>query len=322
MRSLLALDYPNLQIIAVDDRSRDQTGAVLDRLAAADARLTVIHINELPAGWLGKCNALHQGAQQAKSEFLLFTDGDVVFAPQALRLAVTYVVDRRLDHLCMNPQLIPGGYWENALVACFGMIFFAAFKPWLIATRWKGAYCGIGAFNLVRRSAYCAVGGHEPIRLDVLDDVDLGKLIKRGGFREQLLIADDQVHVRWQNSWWGVIRGLEKNSFAAAHYSVVELIRVSLIMAVVFFAPYAGLAVWHDARGIPYVLTVILLHATYAHTAWRLGGGWGIWPVLPANFAMFLFLMWRSAVIVLRQGGVRWRDTFYPLDELRRGQLR
>lgn len=326
MRSLLALDYPNLEIIAVDDRSRDQTRAVLDQLAGEDPRLTVIHVVELPAGWLGKCNALHIAARQAGGELLLFTDGDVVFAPQTLRLAVTYLLHRRLGHLCLNPQLVPGGYWENALVACFGLLFFTAFKPWLIPTRWPGAYCGIGAFNLVRHDTYWAIGGHERIRLDVLDDVNLGKLIKRGGHRQQLLLGDDLIRVRWQSSLWGVVRGLEKNSFAAVHYSVAKLIGVTLLFLIVFFGPYVGagigIAIWHDSRLIPYLLTVILLHASYINLAIRIGGGMVIGPALPATFLMFIFLMWRSAVVTLRQGGVRWRDTFYPLAELRRNQLR
>ncbi len=326
MRSLLALDYPHLEIIAIDDRSRDETGPVLDRLAAEDERLRVIHVTDLPAGWLGKCHALHTGAREARGVMLLFTDGDVLFSPQTLRLAVTYLVRKPLDHLCLNPQLVPGGYWENALVACFGLLFFAAFKPWLIPTRWPRAYCGIGAFNLVRRDAYRAVGGHERIRLDVLDDVNLGKILKQSGYRQQLLIGGDLIQVRWQNSFWGVIRGLEKNSFAAVHYSLVELIGVTLLFLVVFFGPYVGaafgLALWHDGRMLPFLLTVILLHASYITIGIRVGGGSAIGPALPVTFALFIYLMWRSAAIVLRQGGVRWRDTFYPLDELRRNQVR
>jgi len=325
MRSLLALDYPNLEIIAVDDRSRDETGRVLDRLAGADPRLTVIHVRELPDGWLGKCHALHSAAQQARGDMLLFTDGDVVFAPQTLRLAVTYLLRRPVDHLCLNPQLVPGGYWENALVSCFGLLFFAAFKPWLIPTRWPGAYCGIGAFNLVRRDAYRAVGGHERIRLDVLDDVNLGKLLKQSGYRQQMLLGGDLIHVRWQDSFWGVIRGLEKNSFAAVHYSVAELIGVTLLFLIVFFGPYVGagigIAVGHASLVTPFLLTVILLHATYMTIGIQMGAGGAIVPALPVTFLMFILLMWRSAVIILRQGGVRWRDTFYPLAELRRNQL-
>ena len=321
MRSLLALDYPRLEVIAVDDRSQDATGQLLDRLATEDARLTVVHVHELPAGWLGKCHALHAGAERAHGEYLLFTDADVVFSPKALRLAVAYALDRRLDHLCLNPALVPGGYWENALIACFGMLFFAAFRPWLIPTRFRGAYCGIGAFNLVRREAYRAAGGHEPIRLDVLDDVKLGKLLKQHGCRQQLLVGDDLLRVRWQDSFWGVIRGLEKNSFANFGYSLIRQTAVSLLLVVVFFVPYLGPLLWPDRRAVPYVLTLLLLQASYALVGRRLGGGLRLAPALPLTFVLFLFLMWRSALVVLRAGGVRWRGTLYPLEQLRRNQF-
>ncbi|MBI3861499.1 MAG: glycosyltransferase [Planctomycetia bacterium] len=322
LRSLLSLDYPQLEIIAVDDRSQDATGAVMDRLAAEDARLKVVHVTELPAGWLGKNYAMHRGAAVARAPWLLFTDGDVVFAPETVRLAMKCVAARRLDHLCMNPGLVPGTYWENALTVCFGLIFFAGFLAWLVPTRWKGAYCGIGAFNLVRTSVYREVGGFERLRLDVLDDVKLGKLIKHSGFRQQLLVGEDLIRVRWQHSFWGVVRGLEKNSFAALHYSVRELVTTTAILLVVFLTPYAGLALLPGQAAWGYVGSLVVLHATYAFLAVRANVGARVAPVLPAMLLMFIYVMWRSAVVTLKQGGVRWRDTLYPLDELRRNQFR
>ena len=318
--SLLSIDYPNLEIIAIDDRSQDQTGAVMDRLAAQAARLRVIHVTELPAGWLGKNNAMHRGARVARGEWLLFTDGDILFAPETLRLAISYVQHRRVDHLCMNPGLITGGYWEEALTTCFGMLFFAAFNIWLISTKWKGAYCGVGAFNLVRTPVYHDVGGFDRLRLDVLDDVNLGRIIKRAGYRQQLLVGDDLIRVRWQNSFWGVIRGLEKNSFAALHYSLRELISSTLLLLVVCFAPYAGFFFWKEPAAWGYLGSAALLHGTYGYLAARSGSSLRVAPVLPAMLLTFVYVLWRSAIITLRQGGVRWRDTFYPLDELRRNQ--
>ena len=322
LASLLAIDYPGLEIIAIDDRSQDSTGSVMDRLAAANARLRVVHLTELPVGWLGKNNALYQGARLARGEWLLFTDGDIVFAPETLRLAISYVQQHRVDHLSMNPGMIPGGYWENALTACFAMLFVAAFKAWLVPTRWKGAYCGIGAFNLLRAAVYRDVGGFERLRLDVLDDVNLGKLVKQAGYRQRFLAGDELIRVRWQNSFWGVIRGLEKNSFAALHYSLRELIGSTLLLAVVFFVPYAGFWFWGHPAAWGYLGSVGLMHATFGYLAVRAGGGLRVVPVLPVMYVTFIYVLWRSAVITLRQGGVRWRDTFYPLDELRRNQQR
>lgn len=322
LTSMLALDYPRLEIIAVDDRSADATGAVMDRLAERDARLRAVHITSLPEGWLGKSHAMHQAAQTARGDWLLFTDGDILFEPEALRLAITHALHRRLDHLSMNPKLVPGGYWENAMTACFGLLFFAVFHPWLVPTRWKGAYCGIGAFNLIRAEVYRAVGGFASIRLDVFDDVNMGKLIKRSGYRQQLVFGEDLIRVRWQSSFWGTIRGLEKNSFASVHYSLTELAVNSAIFLVFCFAPYAGLWFWPHAAVGGYLGTVLLFHATYGYLAVRAGAGLLVTPVLPLMFLTFLFILWRSAAITLRQGGVRWRDTFYPVGELRRNQLR
>src|SRR2546423_821839 len=117
MRTLLALDYPDLEIIGVDDRSTDETGAILDRLAAEDARLRVTHVRELPPGWLGKNHALHVGSAVARGEWILFTDADVHFERDALRRAVRYAVYRRLDHLVVVPQVLLAGFWETLFVS-------------------------------------------------------------------------------------------------------------------------------------------------------------------------------------------------------------
>jgi glycosyltransferase involved in cell wall biosynthesis len=323
LSSLLAIDYPHLEIIAIDDRSQDSTGAIMDRLAARDARLRVVHLTEIPAGWLGKNYAMHRGAQIARGEWLLFTDGDILFAPETLRLAMSYVGQLRIDHLCMNPGMVSGGYWEDALTTCFGMLFLSAFFIWLVPTRWKRFYCGVGAFNLVRSEVYRDVGGFERLRLDVLDDVYLGRIVKQAGYRQELLVGDDLVSVRWQGSFWGVIRGLEKNSFASLHYSLRELITATLVLLVLCFAPYAGFCFWQIPAAWGYLGSLALVHATYGYLAVRCSGGSLLTtPVLPVMFLAFIYALWRSAIVTLRQGGVRWRDTFYSLEELRSNQLR
>ena len=101
LTSVLTLDYPNLEIIVLNDRSSDATPQILDRMAAEDPRLRVIHISELPAGWLGKNHALHLGAAQAKGEYLLFTDADVHMAPDTLRRAAARMQVHQLDQLCL-----------------------------------------------------------------------------------------------------------------------------------------------------------------------------------------------------------------------------
>jgi glycosyltransferase involved in cell wall biosynthesis len=317
MRSKLAIDYPNLEIIAVDDRSQDATGALLDRLAAVDSRLTVVHLDSIADGWLGKSHAMHVAANRAAGDYLLFTDADVFFAPDLLRKAVTMCEARGLDHLALAPRLESSGFFEKALELYFVVMLCLASQPWLVRTGWRFSYVGVGAFNLVRRSAYGQCGGHTAIRLDVLDDVKLGKLIKHSGLKQDVLDAGEGVRVRWQEGFWGVIRGLEKNGFAVFDYSLAKLAVGSVLMIATSLFPYCAVVLWPDARGLGFLFSILYLHCAGAFGARRLGFGLAASAGLPVAAATMIFTMWRSAYYTLARRGVRWRDTFYPLSLLR-----
>ncbi len=366
LKSLLASDYPNFEIIAIDDRSRDDTGAIMDRLAESSpvaprqelpsvrgtseeeiasivkgessersaflsqsdratldnrATLRVLHITDLPDGWLGKNHALHVGATQATGEWLLFTDGDVVHEPQTLRRTIRFVVARGTDHLAMFPDFESGGLFETAFVIGFGVMFAAGTQPYLIPTKFPRAYCGVGAYNLVRRSALDRAGGFEPIKLDIMDDVTLGKLLKRTGARSEILRAGDGLSIRWQAGAWACITGLEKNAFAAANYSVMQLLWICGLTTLVFCGPVAGAILTGEARN-GFVAAAVLSHFLYGLTAWLHGYSFWLFPMLMPSGLAFVFAFLRSGWITLRQGGVRWRDTFYPLEVLRRGVFR
>jgi glycosyltransferase involved in cell wall biosynthesis len=347
LKSLLVSDYPDFEIIAIDDRSRDETGAIMDRLAREGVgslfqaathdirnlsqnerpeknsrpRLRAIHITDLPEDWLGKNHALQVGAQQASGEWLLFTDGDVVHDPQMLRRAVRFAVAREIDHLSLFPDIEAEGLFEAAFVACFGLIFAAGTQPYLIPTRWPQAYCGVGAFNLVRRSALDRANGFEPIKLDILDDVKLGKLLKRTGSSSCVLRAADGLRIRWQSSAWACITGLEKNAFASANYSVAQLLWICGVTTFVFCGPVVGATFAGEAR-LGYVAAAVLSHLLYGFNAWLFGHSFWLFPMLMPSGLAFVFAFLRSGWITLRQGGVQWRDTFYTLEALRRGVFR
>lgn len=319
LRSLLALDYPDLEVVAIDDRSTDGTGAILDRLAATDPRLRVLHIRELPAGWLGKNNALQQGAGMATGEYLLFTDADVLFEPQALRRAVNHCQQERLDHLVVMPEFTASTPLLAALLITVWWFMFRMHAPWKVR-RSKYTYIGMGAFNLVRAASYRQAGGHIPLRMEVIDDVRLGQVMKAHGFVQDALFGGASVVVEWYPDVRALVRGLEKNSFASVHYSLPLLVVLSLAMLVGHCWPLIGLFVtsgrvwWMNAGSVAAIalLNVVLWRTTRypAHCLW-----W--WPLTPL---MMLGVMWRGVVLTLAQGGVRWRGTFYPLAELKRGR--
>ena len=219
MSSLLAQDYPNLEVMAVNDRSEDDTGALLDALAVKDPRLTVLHLKDLPEGWLGKNNALQQGALRASGPWLLFADGDVVFEPTALKRSVAFAEAHGLGHFVALPQFETHGFLERAFVSTFAIALSIKLNPSRLCVPKTWAYVGVGAFGLVRREAWEKIGGHQRLAFEVADDLKLGLLLRRAGIPQGCLTADGMVKVRWQHGLIASLRGLEKNAFCLLYTS-------------------------------------------------------------------------------------------------------
>lgn len=323
LNSLLASDYPRLEIIAINDRSTDKTGAIMERVANEAAQqertsMQVLQIEELPSDWLGKSHAMHQGAKIANGELLLFTDGDIIFDPKAISHTTRIFLDKQLDHICLLPQLARGGLIEMAFITFFGFLLTGGTFLWLVPTRWTFAYIGIGAFNLVRTSVYNSIGGFEAIRMDVLDDIKLGKLIKNHHYRQDFYLGIEELKVRWQPNAWGVITGVEKNSFASFNYSLKRLTCVMLLYFTFFILPFIMPFLFPLEQTIGFLITVVLLHICYAVIAVLFSSGVRVTPLLFLSSLALTFAMGRSAWITLKNGGVKWRDTIYPLDLLKK----
>jgi hypothetical protein len=322
-RSLLGQDYPKLEVVAVDDRSRDETGVILDRLASADPRLTVVHVAELPAGWLGKNHASHVGATRARGDWLLFTDGDVAFARDALRRAIAYAEAKRLGHLVASPRLIAPGFLERAFVATFTLFANMRFRIWDLRRPRTSAYIGLGAFNLVRRSGYERVGGHKTLAMEVLDDVKLGLILRRSGVRQGAVNAGPLVEVRWNPGFRATFRGLLKNAFAAAEWRVGLTLVGTAFVALMAFGPWlvlldeAGPVRW---LGLAPIALAAMLHGGVAR---RVAGGSGAEGLAyPLSDGAFVAVLATSALLAMARGGIEWRGTRYPLRELRAGCVR
>ena len=229
LRSLLALDYPNLEIIAIDDRSTDATEEILDRIGREHPALRVLHIRELPPGWLGKNHALQRGAETASGEYILFTDADVVFEPSAIGRAVTCCESEQLDHLTVPPDFLVDREHLLAMLLLNGaVLFYSVHSLWRLRTSRKN-YFGVGAFNMVRAASYRQAGGHVPLALEVLDDIMLGMMVKRRGCRQDALLGYGAVAVRWYRNAAEMIRGIEKNSLAMLYYRPVMLVPITLL---------------------------------------------------------------------------------------------
>lgn len=322
LRTKLALDYPRCEVIAVDDRSRDSTGRVLDEAAASDARLKVIHVTALPPGWLGKSHGLQRAYEASSGEWLVFTDADVRFAPDLLRRSVALAHQQRWDHLTIFGRVDTSGFWERVLCGHFFFGGTLMIEPWRVSNPRSFRFAGAGMFQLVRRSAYEASGTHKRLALEVVDDMKLGKIVKRSGFRSGVAVTVGHVAVRWHDHGGarGIIRNLEKNMFAAACFNL-WLALAAQIFLLLLLAPIAALVLlpvgswaWWFAA-VAAVVPAIGQAAACAEQG--IPRAYGL--TYPLGFVMFSYSVANSTWKTLRQDGIFWRDTFYPLDQLRKG---
>lgn len=319
--TMCALDYPDWELIAVDDRSDDGTGAVLDTLAAREPRLRVVHVTDLPAGWLGKTHALHLGAARATGEWLLFTDADVHFHPDALRRAVAHAEATGLDLLSAVPELHGLGHALGVCVNAFGLAFTAGIRPWAIANPRSEAHGSVGAFGLVRTATYRRLGGHAPLRLRPDDDLKLGRLFKVHGARCEFVLGREALWVAWYASVGAMVRGLEKNSYAAADYRWWLIALGALACGLFFLWPLAALALTSGAAWGLHAAGLGLMLALGCDQTRFTGGRWWYGLLLPAGATIFGYAVVRATVLTLWRGGIIWRGTFYPLKELRKNQI-
>jgi Glycosyl transferase family 2 len=321
LATLAQLDYPELEIIGVDDRSEDATGRILDEFAASHPRFRAIHIKELPAGWLGKPHALQQGYEASSGEWLLFTDADVRFKVDVLRRAMTMATERKLDHLTLFGDVEMVGFWEKVVVTFFGMAFHMATAPSEVINPQSGAYVGVGAFQLLKRSAYEEAGTHRRLAMEVVDDMKLGKIVKQAGFRSAVGIAQDSVVVRWHAGARNLINGVTKNFFAGSGFSVARVALAIVGLFLMNVLPFAGLVFGHGwviiLAGICVVI-VLCLHAG-VDLVMRVSPLYCF--TTPIGAVLFSYMLLRSTVYTLKQGGIIWRGTFYPLEALKRGAV-
>jgi glycosyltransferase involved in cell wall biosynthesis len=319
LATLAALDYPNLEIIAVDDRSQDSTGAILEEFTRRHPRLRALHVTELPNGWLGKPHALQHAYEQSTGEWLLFTDADVRFAPDVLRRALTLVKERGVDHLTLFGDVEMVGFWEKVLITFFGLAFHIATDPYRVSNRDSWTYVGLGAFQFLLRSAYEQAGTHRRLAMEVVDDMKLGKIVKQAGFRSCVGLAENAVVIRWHAGLGNLVRGVTKNFFAALGYNVglVQLAAIAMLLLNVapFVAVFAGHG-WIRVFSAIAVTIALGLHVG-VDVVMRVSPLYAL--THPIGATLFCYMLLRSTVVTLWNGGVTWRGNFYPLEELRRG---
>jgi GT2 family glycosyltransferase len=320
--ALLMSDCPGLRILVVDDRSTDGTGAIVDAYVAEvevkwPGKLEAIHITELPEGWLGKTFALMVATDNSRSDYVLYTDADVLLSPSILRRALVYAQDSDADHLVVMPTPLIQSRGEGIVLGFMQIFGLWVSRPWRVDDpKAKRDVVGVGAFNMVRRDALNEIGGWLPQRLAVLEDVTLGRRMKAAGMRQRTAFAPGLVLVHWAKGMGAVVRGMTKNLFSAFNFQPLLMLVVAVWLVVFFLLPLVGL-VWLPTV-LPALVVLCCIGALY-----RVMGAESLIDaryalLYPVGVVVLLYAMARSVVVVWAQRGVVWRGTHYPLRDLRR----
>jgi hypothetical protein len=318
LKTLLSLDYPDYEVVAVDDRSEDDTPKILSDAAARNPHLKTVRVDSLPTGWLGKPHGLQKAYEQSSGEWLIFTDADVSFAPDLLRGALAMAKGREWDHLSLLGHVEMPTVGERIALTFFGFAFALGVRPWRVSVPDSGSYMGVGAFQLIRRDAYEKLGTHRRLAMEVVDDIQLGRLAKLSGARSGVGTAGRAVSLRWHAGVGNIVRGTTKNFFAVTRFQLwrvcVQAVGLFLLSVLPFIA-------------LPFLRGWALAFATLAAAlAVAIQASVSIKFEVPAAYALThpigaMILIWmlvRSTFVTLRQGGIVWRGTFYPLEELKR----
>ena len=316
----LAQDYPSFEVVVVDDDSTDGTAAEIKR-RTSDSRLVPVSCPPLPEGWLGKPHALSNGTAVARGKWLLLMDADVCLTPAALRQAVGRASVEGWDHLALLPHFERKGFWEEVAMPALPVFFFI-FSPAFVALsrRSKLAFGG-GAFNLVRREAYDAIGGHQRLAASVVDDVRLAMELKAAGFKTRMQLGSCLLRLRMYRGLGEIIEGFTKNAHAVWRGREPLLVLASSVLLALnvfpfFWVPWA-MSLPSQALSPPLVwlgASLALLVACRSAIQLRLGFPW--WPVLfhPLSVLVSFVIVARSLRMVYVDGIVRWRGREYRSD--------
>ena len=315
---LLALDYPSFDVIAVNDRSSDDTGAILDALAReSPGKLRVLHIQQLPDGWLGKSHALHVATREARGEWLLFVDSDVIVEPNSLHDVLAMCAQRKYDAMSILTRLECHTFLERLIMPLAAGAWSIMFAISLTNDdELKKSAAANGQFFLMRRDAYDQIGGHESVREQLIEDVELARLLKSSGKRVRFLFGNHLAATRMHSTWSQMLNGWGRIYSGSARRQTPRIIAAMLFVLIAGFSLFPALCYgfvnWHW-------LVVSLVHAgLIAFVVGMIYRGARVpyryvlfFPISAAALAIFL----GHALRLCRTGRINWRGTKFTVGD-------
>lgn len=325
LESALAQDWPAFDVVAIDDRSDDETGKIMDEMAAADPRLTVVHIQKgtLPPGWTGKNNALHTGGKHAKGSWLLFVDSDVLLTPSAVRRSVTVAQYKKYDLLSALPQLETHTMWEASLIP---LCSAAAATMYMVALVNNDNFPNVsfanGQYLMMPRASYEAIGGHELVKDRFCEDTELARIVKERGMRVRVTWGGDLCAVRMYDSFTAIIKGWSRIFYAAKVGNPRHILAAMAFLIVNCFTVYPALIYgvyrathphgnaldhwWLDAAGLHLVLLTGILAMMYKWSRNSM-----LYALMFPVAGPVLFYTLLKALILCYTKKIEWRGTSY-----------
>jgi chlorobactene glucosyltransferase len=311
--SMLAQTYENFEIIVLNDRSTDETGAILAEIKLRNSHSAFQIINGIdpPAGWLGKPHALEQALKSASGEWILTADADVLFAPETLSTVVDYVEINNFDALTLAPKLIFGSFWETLFMPVFAWFCLLAMPLHRVNDAGRKETIGVGSFFMFRRTVLEKIGGFETVRAEVAEDLKLAEILKQKGFKLRVDFAPELIETRMYAGFWEIWSGFTKNLFSGMKFSVVKTIFSLFAILVCGVLPlfFAVLSLIFGEIGLyvplftAYLLQVVVF--IFIQKKWR---GNALYAFLtPLGLLIFAAILANSTVKVLSGKGVVWK---------------
>jgi chlorobactene glucosyltransferase len=318
IRSILAQDYGRFEVIAVNDRSTDATGAILATLAKSDDRLRVIEGEEPPAGWLGKPYAMQQAFRHARGEWILATDADMIFDKAALRTAMDRTLQEKGDAMTLIPHFEASSFWERVMIPTWAWVLLMFTLLGRISNPKTQGAVGIGGFFLLRRAVLERVGGYEALQDEVLEDVRLAELIKRSGARLITEHAPNLLSTRMYRNFGEMWECSTKNWFSGMKFSlpfalsgVCSMYFISVVPTLIAVASAIGIAAGMSADlwllFIPAALSWLLQVCVLAMVSTRSQVSPAYALTAPLGLSLLYAMLFDSSIRITNGKGVTWK---------------
>jgi chlorobactene glucosyltransferase len=328
LESLVKQDYPNLEIIVIDDRSTDRTGEIIEQYAKQDSRIKFVRGKDAPDGWIGKCNALAHAVGYASGDWYLFTDADTCHRPNSVRDSVSYAVQDKCDLVSFVPLQELGSFWERLIMPVLLGSFLIGDPFHTVNDPDAERAYAYGQYILCRRSSYLALGGHQSVRDEIVEDHAIARVFKEKGYKISVADGKTLYSVRMYTNLETLWQGWTKNLYSLIDSRVIHLVLILLLINFVALVPFIELimvgTMWFDGTEVtPHLqhMTLIVAIEMLVLLAWfkrtsehHAGLNWAHFLMVPMGSLGVSVLYVHAAYLVLSGSQVNWKGRRYTVN--------